>query len=35
MLGHSDIATTLRFYRDVRRSELHAAAEVMGRLLGG
>jgi site-specific recombinase XerD len=35
MLGHSDIATTLRFYRHVRPSELHAAADVMGRLLGG
>ena len=35
MLGHSDIATTLRFYRHVRRDELHAAAEVMGKLLGG
>jgi integrase len=35
MLGHSDIATTLRFYHHVRPSELHAAAEMMGRLLGG
>lgn len=35
MLGHADIATTLRFYRHVRREELRAAAEVMGRLLGG
>jgi site-specific recombinase XerD len=35
MLGHSDVSTTLRFYRHVRRSELHVAAEVMGRLLGG
>jgi integrase len=35
MLGHSDVATILRFYCHVRRDELHAAAEVMGRLLGG
>jgi integrase len=35
MLGHADVATTLRYYRHVRPTELRRAADVMGQLLGG
>jgi integrase len=35
MLGHADVATTLRFYRHVRPSEMRHAANVMSQLLGG